>query len=439
MLALSLTLSIIFAAALVVVWLNTSVNSFSQPVEEPIVYDSNLKAEVVFNEPYKINNTSNMAFLGQDDILVLDNSRGTVMRITNGTMLPQPLLDVSVNDADGMLGVAVSNHDNSSTYVFLYYTQAPNGYNKDISTADAAQVKLVNDTFGYTRECDCLYRYELVNNQLINPKLLLSLNASSESHHGGEILIGPDNNIYIITGDLDEVIETTAQNFKDGLEADGRAGILRITQDGEPVGGGILGNKPPLNLYYSYGMRNGFGLDFDPITGNLWDTENGPEYGDEINLVLPGFNSGSDRIFGLWSNESDLSETDLVDFGGKGEYSDPELEWNPAVGPTAIKFLNSDKLGKEYENDLFVADVNDGFIYHFDLNENRTALSINGPFVINVTNTHSGYIVSPKNPEPLIFLKEFGSGITDLQVGPDGFLYLLFGNEGGTIYRIVPK
>lgn len=408
-------------------------------MEEPIVYDKRLKAEVVFDEPFKINNTSNMAFLAQNDILVLDNGKGTVMRITNGTMYPHPLLDVSVNDADGMLGIAIPKNNNSARYVFLFYTQAPKGYNQDINSADAAQVKLVNDTYGYTRECDCLYRYELVNNQLINPKLLLSLNASSESHHGGEIAIGPDNNIYIVTGDLDEVIETTAQNYKDGFEADGRAGILRVTQDGQPVGNGIIGNKFPLNLYFAYGMRNGFGLDFDPINGNLWDTENGPEYGDEINLVEPGFNSGSDKIFGMSQDDPEFSAADLVDFNGKGKYSDPELSWSPAVGPTAIKFLNSDKLGKEYENDMFVADVNDGFIYHFDLNQNRTAISLGGPFSINVTNTQSGYILGSKGTEPVIFLKEFGSGITDLQVGPDGYLYLLFGNEGGTIYRIIPK
>ena len=70
-----------------------------------------------------------------------------------------------------------------------------------------------------------------------------------------------------------------------------------MTQNGEPVadsatGEYILGNSYPLNLYYAYGIRNSFGIDFDPITGNLWDSENGPGHSDEINLVEPGFNSG---------------------------------------------------------------------------------------------------------------------------------------------------
>jgi aldose sugar dehydrogenase len=58
-------------------------------------------------------------------------------------------------------------------------------------------------------------------------------------------------------------------------------------------------SEDPLNRYYAYGIRNSFGFDFDPITGNLWDTENGPGFGDEINFVEPGFNSGSKKVQGF--------------------------------------------------------------------------------------------------------------------------------------------
>ena len=82
---------------------------------------------------------------------------------------------------------------------------------------------------------------------------------------------------------------------------------LRSTQDDQPVGGSrsILGNTYPLNLYYAYGIRNSFGFDFDPVTGNIWDTENGPGEGDEINLVEPGFNSGWHEVHGMASNTDD--------------------------------------------------------------------------------------------------------------------------------------
>ena len=73
---------------------------------------------------------------------------------------------------------------------------------------------------------------------------------------------------------------TKAQNVQNGSDPDGTGGILRISQDGKALIPGILGNKFPLNLYYSYGMWNSFGIDFDPVTGNLWDTENGLIFGD---------------------------------------------------------------------------------------------------------------------------------------------------------------
>ena len=83
------------------------------------------------------------------------------------------------------------------------------------------------------------------------------------------------------------------------------AGILRVNQDGHAVKSKaneyLLGNTHPLNKYYAYGIRNSFGMDFDPVTGYLWDTENGPGFGDEINLVGPGFNSGWSEIQGFWN------------------------------------------------------------------------------------------------------------------------------------------
>ena len=120
----------------------------------------------------------------------------------------------------------------------------------------------------------------------------------------GQLSIGPDENIYVIIGNLvgpglsDDVEESLDQNIQDGKDPDGRGGILRVTQDGEVVDNeGILGDNHPLDKYYAYGIRNSFGIAFDPITGNLWDTENGGFF-DEINLVSAGFNSGWNKLSG---------------------------------------------------------------------------------------------------------------------------------------------
>ena len=250
---------------------------FTDVPGHPDIYDPNLHAEVVV-EGLELPTT--MAFLGPNDMLVLEKEKGTVQRIIDGKILPQPLLDVKVAGfiERCMCGIAVSKDTPGHTYVFLFYTEAQTADREDM-TADP-KAPLGNR----------LYRYELVDNKLINPKMLLDLPADpGPRHNGGDIMIGPDKNLYITVGDVDgsfkgEQWQTLTQNYQDG-GVDGRSGILRITQDGAAVpDGSILSDEPPLNMYYAYGIRNSYGMDFDPLSGNLWDTENGPGNSDEINL-----------------------------------------------------------------------------------------------------------------------------------------------------------
>ena len=393
------------------------VNASIGDEEEPSIKEPNLGVELVSSGALEL--PTSMAFLGPNDILVLEKEKGTVQRIVNGKLLPTPVLTVAVASQVErcMCGIAVSKSDSGTVYVFLYFTEA------DGSGGSS------NEPIG-----NRLYRYEWINNQLVNPVLLLDLPATpGPRHNGGVVRIGPDNNVYVIIGDVDGH-ETLAQNQESGEEADGTSGILRINQDGKPVeSSGILGDSYPLDLYYAYGIRNSFGFDFDPITGNIWDTENGPGYGDEINLVEPGFNSGWLEITGMSSNADDFDPEDngLVSFDGKGEYSDPKFEWRDTLGPTAVKFLNSDKLGAEYGNDMFVGDIVNGRIYHFELNQDRTELILDGLLADKVAATES-----VTELEQIIFAEGFG-GITDLEVGPDGYLYVVsLGN--GAIYRILP-
>ena len=387
---------------------------------EPVVNDPTLKVQLLIEG---IKFPTSMAFLGPDDILFLEKNEGTVKRIVNGNVLPGPLLDVNVANKDerGMLGIAISQNESNRgsipiTYVFLYYTETKNKDGEDLEKSGSV---LGNR----------LYRYELVDDKLVNPKLLVDLPAEpGATHSGGVVIIGPDKNLYFIMGTADHT--TNSENIV-GEEADGTGGVLRVTQDGEPVGKGILGNSYPLNLYYAYGVRNGFGLDFDPLTGNLWDTENGFDCCDEINQVKPGFNSGWQKVMGIWQlNESkmknrvfqdgDDSESlnaKLVTFNGKGKYSSPEFVWNNPVGPSAIKFLTSEKLGKQYENDIFVGNVNQQNIYHFDLTKSRSALSLNGTLADKVSDTVD-------EREGTIFAEGLHR-ITDIEVGPDGNMYVL--------------
>lgn len=407
------------------------------------VNDSSLEIQTVYQG---LDSPTQMAFLGPDDILVLQKNDGKLLRIKDCNPEPEVLLNVNVthNHERGLLGIAISKTQEQKTNVFIYYTQTRSGDGQPNP--------------GFTE--NLLYRYELTTDgKLVNPKLIFKVDANQgASHNGGVMTIGPDNNLYLVIGDI-AGHKTLTQNYLDGTVSEGSSTILRFTQEGESAGA-ILGIVEPLNKFYAYGIRNSFGMDFDLVTGKLWDTENGPEKNDEINLVEPGFNSGWAKIIGFPSDSSFDPEKSLVnclycnanappslDIGifvnkylngmKEGRYSDPEFVWTTPVGVTAIKFLNSDKLGKNYENDMFVADILHGAIYHFELNENRDGLVLEGALMDRIADSSEEL--------PLITFAEGFGGITDLEVGPDGYLYILSytGYSASTdeeaIYRIVPK
>jgi glucose/arabinose dehydrogenase len=435
----------------------------AQGIDGITLSDPNLKLELVTSG---LDFPTTMEFLGPDDFLILEKS-GTVKRVTNGKVLDKPLLHVDVSEKDerGLLGIAVSEKKKNNSN----NTSIPN---KDISHNVFLYYVMCNE-----KNEDCknqIYRYGLdnKNNVLVNPKLLLSIPSFPDpAHIGGIIRIGPDEDLYVTVGGFQNTgipptIKNKALNFEDGNDPDGRAGILRITQDGKPVNdgnGSIIGDNYPLNLYYAYGIRNSFGIDFDPKTDKLWDTEIGPQFGDEINLVEPGFNSGANKIFGIWKNDgldyklkegksnksksksfvivNETKPDDLV-YLGKGHYNLPKFIWDKTVVPTALVFLDSKSLGKKYQNDIFVGSVKGGKLFHFELNTLRDDLILIGNL--------SDRIATDKKEFGDILFAEGFNYITDLKVGPnDGYLYIVSSfksndakagivSKTGSVFRIVP-
>jgi glucose/arabinose dehydrogenase len=408
-----------------------------------VIGDKNLRLLPVFKG---LRTPISMAFLGPGDILVALKDGGTVHRIINGNILPDPLLNLEVANAleRGLLGLAVSkNESGGATNVFVFYTKSGGGKDGDDIRFDGKNITRGINPFGSVLE-----RYDLIDNKLVNPKLLLYINSTpnpipdnprDEMHHvGGKLLVGPDENLYVITGDSVNQ-KTQSQNYANGPAPNGTSGVIRVTQDGRPVSTGPLGTEPPWIYYFGYGIRNGFGMDFDPVTGSLWDTEPGQIYDDEINIVKPGFNGGWGAIQGFAKDSPGKSTSDLFYPNGSGMYRDPVFNWHYRVTPTAIKFFNSDNLGKTYENDLFVSRYNGGianqsYLYHFDLTSNRSEL------LINDASLEDKVVNNADEDRKLAFAECLGI-ITDMQVGPDGYLYILehmSGQEGsvGTIYRL---
>jgi glucose/arabinose dehydrogenase len=356
-----------------------------------------------------------ITFLGQDDFLVIEEDTGKVKRVIDGEITQTLLdLDVSTDDSRGLIGID-SYQNGSKTFVFLYYTESSSSSDSD------------SDPLG-----NRLYRYELVEDKdsLINPMLLLDLPAVPGSmDNGGPVLVGPDNYLYLVIGQIQddnaEGHSTKAQNFENGPDADGTSGVHRITQDGETVASGVLDPSAGKGSYFAYGIRNSFGMDFDPVTGKLWLTENGVRTNDEINLIESGFNGGWKDLTGF--APSGFNYKELVSFNGTGKYSDPKFVWNQTVAPTALLFFNSDRFGPGYKNDMFVGDYAFGRIYHFEPDPERTGLSLNGTLADKVADSDS-------EVQGTIFGEGFGVP-TDLEIGPDGMLYVTSLRDG-SVYRI---
>ena len=396
----------------------------------PILTDPNLKAELIIDD---LNFPIGMEIIGNDDFLIIEKNTGIVKRIANGQVTQLLDLNVASESERGLLGIAYLNLSKSGefseavdssipSYVFLFATETESQDDGNI---------LGNK----------LYRYDFIDGKLVNPVLLLDLPFTpGPSHNGGVLRIGPDGNLYLVMGDLNRIKDpsgdTIAQNLEGTSLPDGRGGVLRITPDGDTVNDGFsLGNSGLLDKYYGYGIRNSFGIGFDSITGYLWDTENGSHYGDEINIIKPGFNSGWRQVLGTPSlyksmTGQDFDRNKLITFNNKGKYYDPALTWNQTIAPTTIAFIHTDTLGDEYKDDVLVGGVKNGTLLRFDLNSTRTGLQLTGPLADRIVNT-------PSEINDAVLGTGFGI-ITDIKIDPtDGDLFVIASNtKNGKVFKI---
>ena len=368
--------------------------SLSQVYAEPIIYDDDYMVEKFATG---LQYPTTMYFVG-DDILVLEKNTGKVIRISdNGVLYNEPALDVPViqdNEA-GLLGIVyLSNH------VYLSFTESLSGFDK----RDRENAR------------NAVYQYDWNGEKLTNPILIKELPGHLSSiHHGGIITTSLNNEIYFVIGDQEQ--RTTFQNIP--IDATYETGsIFKIDTE----------SKNSVELF-AVGIRNSFGLAVDPVTGYLWDTENGIDKFDEINLVKPGFNSGWISIMGpSYRVDVDLSTLNQKPFENF-VYSDPEFSWHVTVAPTAIAFPDKDSF-ERYSDWLFVGDYNNGRIYNFQLNSDRTG------FVFY--NQKLSDLVLDDNDEvdEILFAKGF-QGVTDIKFH-DGAMYVVVIGDG-SIYKISPK
>jgi aldose sugar dehydrogenase len=425
-------------------------------------------------------------------MLVLEKASGRVKRVVDG-QVRGVVLDLAVNSASerGLLGIALHPKFRSNGWVYLFWSESRTG--ADSLTLDGVRL-LGNrvDRFewdGRSLEFDRgIARFRAFQADADQPL--------RGNHDGGVLRFGPDGKLYVIVGDTGR--RGQLQNLVDGPFGPGvpddqfggpepddahlTGVVLRLQDDGSAprdnpffrtgrsIGGEVGAN---IQRLYAYGLRNSFGMAFDPVSGDLWEQENGDDSYSELNRVEPGMNSGWVQIMGPAARVADFKaiETDptapqpLTPNGYFGlqqvrwpptniadtpaqalarlftlpgaRFSDPELSWRFEVAPGGIGFLDSRALGREYRDDLFMGGARDllegGHLFRFDLTGDRRAVDVDDPRLADgVADNPSKWTLVES--ESLLFGRNFGVG-TDVHTGPDGHLYVVSLTHGA-VYEI---
>ncbi|HEY3182430.1 MAG TPA: PQQ-dependent sugar dehydrogenase [Gaiellaceae bacterium] len=448
----------------------------------PTVIDPNLAVRTIVSG---LTTPTSVAFLGPNDMLVLEKDTGKVQRVVNG-VVRSTVLDLAVNRASerGLLGIALHPQFFVNGKLFLYWTESSTG----ADSGNLADVPLLGNRVDRFSWNGARLRFDT------NIVKLRAFQADEGqplrgNHNGGVIRFGPDGKLYVVIGDngrrgqLQNLVDGP---FGPGIPDDQFGGpepddahltgvVLRLNDDGTaPADNPFFAVGGVVEKIYAYGLRNSFGMAFDPVSGTLWEQENGDDSFTELNRAAPGFNSGWVQIMGpperiaqfkaiettvtpdppdpFASTYFGLQQirwppTNIADTPEEGlsrlfmlpgaHYSAPEFSWKYEVAPAGIGFLSSRALGSQYENDLFVGQartfLEGGALFRFNLAGNRLRIAVDDPRLDDrvADNVHKWDITES---ESLLFGRNFGI-VTDVATGPNGNLVLVSLTDGA-IYEV---
>jgi aldose sugar dehydrogenase len=457
-----------------------------------------------------------IAFLGHNDWLVIEKNTGRVKHVVGGAV-SGTALDLAVNNASerGLLSIALHPQFATNHYVYLFWTcraAPPPTSNPYFPTENACP-----DTPALGADTGNILAVPLLGNRVDRfvwngstlrfDRNLIKLRAFQNdgapmpanqgdagqepagNHNGGVIRFGRDGKLYIQFGDNGR--RGQLQNLPSGPTRTGLGPtvpddqfggpepddahftgvIIRLNDDGTTpgdnpfraaaaaIGGEVGGN---IGKMFAYGLRNGFGLAFDPFSGRLWDQENGDDSFDELNQVERGMNSGWIQVTGPSSRIGQFRQIEVASgtlqqlrwapgriaqspaeafsrmFKLPGShYSQPEFSWKYVVAPGGIGFLRTQALGARYQGDLFVGSAVPeplgGPLYRFNLTGDRERIAATDSRLLDGVMDN----VAPHElteGETTLFGVNFGI-VTDIQTGPNGNLYVVSLFDG-KVYEI---
>ncbi|MGI9105177.1 MAG: PQQ-dependent sugar dehydrogenase [Pyrinomonadaceae bacterium] len=453
----------------------------------PTLLDEGLNVRLLVGN---LNQPTTLAFIGHNDFLILERATGKVLRVRDGAVQGAPALDLAVNSASerGLLGIALHPDFHANARVYLFWTESGTG----IDTINPDEVALLGNRVD---------SYLWNGTTLAPEKNLIKLRAlqqdagqpSRGNHNGGIIRFGPDGKLYIVVGDngrrglMQNLPFGPSFNPQGPLLADDQFGgpepddahltgvILRLNDDGTTPTDNPFFNAATnltgeaaanVKKVFAYGIRNSFGMAFDPISGQLWTQENGDDSFDEINRVVPGFNGGWIQLMGPSSRVSEFKAIELGRSGGLQQnrwppeliadtptqalarlfqlpgarYTEPEFSWKYAVAPSPIGFVRGRALGTRNEGALVVgasrATLLGGYLFRFQLAGDRRKFSFTDARLADLVADNAAKFDQTES-ESLLLARDFGI-TTDIESAPDGNLYVVSLSHGA-VYEISAK
>ena len=265
-----------------------------------------------------------LAVLPDGRLLITEQDLGEIRLYADGELKPDPVATVATAGVfgcgeSGLLGIVAHPDFASNGYFYVYYTNA----------ADTAHV---------------VSRFTMSGETAGDETTILTLDPTSAgdgnacaNHNGGYLAFGPDGDLYVTNGERgiypDDAQDTGSLRGK----------TLRVTEEGAPAPGNPFGNA-----VFSFGHRNSYGIAFHVESGDLYETENGPDADDEVNRLVAGDNYG-------WPD--DTGDNDDAAF------HDPVRVYDPPICLTGITSYGGGPFPDEMDGDLFYADCKNGHIH----------------------------------------------------------------------------
>lgn len=360
----------------------------------PVVYETAEHAQVrVVVTARGLSHPWAMAFLPDGRVLVTERA-GALREIRDGQLSPRPIPGVPDVLAEGLAGLMdIALHPRYVENQFLYLTYTKPG-------DDGPRVALARGRLGAEGLIDV-------------DDLFLSDVVGGSGTAASRVVFAPDGTLYMTIGGAFG-IDTGAPRAQDLADTIGK--VVRLHDDGRiPDDNPFVGRPGHRPEIYSFGHRNQLGLTIHPETGAVWEHENGPLGGDEINVIHAGVNYGWPVV----SHSRQYSGPRVSTRPWQEGMAQPEIVWLPSIAPSGMTFYSGDRF-PAWKGSLFVGALRTG----------------------GIRNTgHLERIVFNDQGEERWrewFIGDLRQRIRDVRQGPDGLLYVLTDADEAALLRLEP-